>query len=139
MKKIYEDGFKAKVALEALKGDKTINEIAQQYEVHPNLIGLWKKTLLENASELFGRKNKKDEDTQQKEAVIEELQKQLGKAHSERGFLKKSTSIVRERGGLVEPEIEELNIEEQCKMLNISRSRYYYEKRDINVEGRMRY
>jgi transposase-like protein len=89
MKKVYEEAFKAKVALEALKGDKTINEIAQQYEVHPNLIGQWKKTLLENASELFGRKNKKDADVEQKEAIIEELQKQLGKAYCERDFLKK--------------------------------------------------
>ena len=89
MKKVYEEGFKAKVALEALKGDKTINEIAQQYEVHPNLIGLWKKTLQENASELFGRKNKKDEEIEAKETLVEELQRQLGKAHCERDFLKK--------------------------------------------------
>ena len=89
MKKVYEEGFKAKVALEALKGDKTINEIAQQYEVHPNLIGLWKKRLQENARELFGRKNKKDADIEAKEALVEELQKQLGKAHCERNFLKK--------------------------------------------------
>ena len=89
MKKTYEEGFKAKVALEALKGDKTISEIAQQYEVHPNLIGLWKKTLQENARELFGRKNKKDLDAEHKEAIIEELQKQLGKKEIKLEFLKK--------------------------------------------------
>ena len=89
MKKVYEEGFKAKVALEALKGDKSVNELAEQYEVHPNMIGLWKKTLQENASGLFGRKKKKDADIEQKEAVIEELQRQLGKKEIKLEFLKK--------------------------------------------------
>jgi len=44
---------KAKVALEAVKGSKTVNEIAQEYSVHPTQVGLWKKALLENASQLF--------------------------------------------------------------------------------------
>lgn len=89
MKKIYEDGFKAKVALEALKGEKTINELSSQYGVHPSQIALWKKTLQENARELFGRKNKKEADIEAKEELVEELQKQLGKAYCERDFLKK--------------------------------------------------
>jgi transposase-like protein len=40
MKKEYEEAFKAKVEVEALKGDKTINELSQQYEVHPKMIGI---------------------------------------------------------------------------------------------------
>src|SRR5450759_4383821 len=44
---------KAKVALEAVKGSKTVNGIAQEYSVHPTQVGLWKKALLENASQLF--------------------------------------------------------------------------------------
>lgn len=44
---------KAKVALEAAKGSKTVNEIAQEFGVHPTQVGLWKKALLENASQLF--------------------------------------------------------------------------------------
>jgi transposase len=44
---------KAKVALEAAKGNKTVNEIAQEYGVHPTQVGLWKKDLLANASQLF--------------------------------------------------------------------------------------
>ena len=44
---------KAKVALEAAKGNKTVNEIAQEYGVHPTQVGLWKKALLENAGQLF--------------------------------------------------------------------------------------
>ena len=47
---------KAKVALEAVKGSKTVNEIAQEHSVHPTQVGLWKKALLDNASQLFEAK-----------------------------------------------------------------------------------
>jgi transposase-like protein len=65
-----------------LKGDKTINEIAKQYEVHPKTIGIWKKTIEEIAGSLFSRKNKKDKEVAEKEEQIEELHRQLGKANA---------------------------------------------------------
>ena len=49
---------KAKVALEAAKGNKMVNEIAQEYGVHPTQVGLWKKALLENAGQLFDVKRR---------------------------------------------------------------------------------
>ena len=52
-RKILTGAQKAKIALEAVKEQKTVNEIAQEYGVHPTQIGLWKKALLENASQLF--------------------------------------------------------------------------------------
>ena len=52
-RKKYDEVFKAKVALEAVKGEMTIAEIASKYEVHPNLIMSWRRHLLENAAELF--------------------------------------------------------------------------------------
>jgi transposase-like protein len=49
----HAPAFKAKVALAALKGDKTLAELAQQFDVHPNQITQWKSQLLERALELF--------------------------------------------------------------------------------------
>ena len=49
----HAPAFKAKVALEALKGDQTIVELSQRFQVHPNQIAEWKKQLLENAAEVF--------------------------------------------------------------------------------------
>jgi transposase-like protein len=49
----HASGFKAKVALAALKGDKTLTEIAQQYDVHPNQVTEWKRQLLERAADVF--------------------------------------------------------------------------------------
>src|ERR1700691_6234250 len=53
-RRTHAPSFKAKVALAAIKGEKTLAELAQQYEVHPNQITAWKSHLVEAASGLFG-------------------------------------------------------------------------------------
>ena len=53
-RRTHNPAFKAKVALAAIKGEKTLAELAQQYDVHPNQITAWKAQLLEGAAELFG-------------------------------------------------------------------------------------
>jgi transposase len=53
-RRTHSPAFKAKVALAAIKGEKTLAELAQQYDVHPNQITAWRTQLLEGAAELFG-------------------------------------------------------------------------------------
>ncbi len=78
----FKPDFKAKVALEALKGDKSTAELAQIFGVHPAQISAWKKQLLESASSVFEGKHpvKSDVDT-------DELYKKIGKLEMERDFL----------------------------------------------------
>jgi len=86
-RKAYDNQFKARVALEVIKGERTISEIASQFEVHPNQITKWKKQLLENVSGLFSKK--KDPEIDELRKLNEELYKKIGKQNIELEFLKK--------------------------------------------------
>ena len=57
-RRVFSADFKAKVALAALREDKTLAELCQQFELHPTQIIEWKKQLLSNAAEVFGASNK---------------------------------------------------------------------------------
>ena len=82
-RKKFKPDFKAKVALEALKGDKSTADLAQIYGVHPAQISAWKKQLLEDAPTLFEGKRPAKLD----EVDIDELYKKIGKLEMERDFL----------------------------------------------------
>jgi transposase len=82
---------KAKVALEAVKGSKTVNEIAQEYNVHPTQVGLWKKALLENANQLFDVK--RGPKTIDPQSNPERLYAKIGQLNMELEWLKKKSGI----------------------------------------------
>ena len=81
--------FKAKVALEAIKGQKTASEIASEYGVHVSQITTWKKQLLEAAPEVFSRA--RDREANNREAEQDRLYRQIGKLQVEVDWLRKKT------------------------------------------------
>lgn len=87
----HSAAFKAKVALAALKGDKTIAELASEYEVHPNQITQWKKQLLDSLPELFSRRRKHERRDQA--ALTSELYQQIGQLKVELDWLKKKSGL----------------------------------------------
>jgi transposase-like protein len=88
MRKRYDKAFKAKIAIEALRGEKTLQELGTAYKVHPNMIAAWKKQLLESAEQVF-EKAGKDKDAEAAERKEDLLFKQIGQLQVENDFLKK--------------------------------------------------
>lgn len=91
IRKSYSSKFKGKVALEAVKEEKTIAELAGYYEVHPTQINAWKKRVLSHVEELFVDKRRKNE--KKKEELIEELYKQIGQLKVELDWVKKKADL----------------------------------------------
>jgi transposase-like protein len=91
-RKQHTASFKAQVALAALKGDKTINELASQHGVHPTLIHGWKKHLLAGIDEVFSNGAKAA--TGNAEAEKAELFEQIGRLKMELEWLKKKVGPV---------------------------------------------
>ena len=93
MKRTHDAGLKAKVALEAIKGEKTIAEISSKYGIHPNQIGQWKKVVLERLPELFNGKMIKKADRTAEE-IQAELYQQIGQLKVELDWLKKKSRLL---------------------------------------------
>ena len=84
----FKSDFKAKVAIESIKEQKTIEEICKKYEVHPTQVNLWKREFLANAPSLFekGKVGVLEYDSDKK---LQELYAQIGQLKVENDFLKK--------------------------------------------------
>ena len=89
-RKQHTPAFKAQVALAAVRGDRTINELASHYGVHPTLIHAWKKQLLAGADQVFGNGTKAA--AGDVEAEKAELFEQIGRLKMELEWLKKKVA-----------------------------------------------
>jgi putative transposase len=91
-RKQYDERFKATVALEAAKEQKTIAQIASEYSVHPNQVGKWKKQLLSDLPQLFADGRKKENENN--EQLTAELYQQIGQLKVELDWLKKKAGLL---------------------------------------------
>jgi len=89
----HKASFKAKVALAAIRGDRTISEIASQYGVHPNQVSSWTKIVLDNLEAIFeGDHSALDAEAEKK---IKELHAKIGELTVERDFFEQALSRIR--------------------------------------------
>lgn len=91
-RKQYSAEFKAKVALQAIRGEETVAQLASHFEIHPTMINEWKKQVEQSAATIFdrGRKGRKEKKT---EETIAELYRQIGQLKVERDFLAKRSGV----------------------------------------------
>ena len=92
-RKQHKPDFKARVALEALKGEQTVAELASRFGIHPTMIHQWKKALLEGAPEIFQR-GRSSVDPEVDPARIKELHAKIGELTVERDFLEQGLRLL---------------------------------------------
>jgi len=139
-RKKFDGVFKAKVVVEAIRGEKSVNEIASHYEIHPTQITQWKKKALSELPHRLSRNGEKRQE--EKSELIDELYRQIGQLKVELDWVKKNlTGSVEERRGWIEPNHCRLSIARQCELVGLARSSWYYEPQgesDENLEYRRR-
>ncbi|MFA6100897.1 MAG: transposase [Victivallaceae bacterium] len=86
MKKNYDSKFKSRVALEAIQGMRSIAEIASEHNIHPNLVGQWKRKLLLDSADIFATKAERQQENKYSE---DELMCKIGQLEVENDFLRK--------------------------------------------------
>ena len=126
--------FKFKVALEAAKGLKTINEIASEFSLHPNLVSQWKQQLIEGGEALFRPSAGHSE--RESAALQAELYEQIGRLKMELEWLKKKLPCdVMTLRTLMEPEHPVLSLRRQCELIGLNRSSWYYAPASESAEN----
>jgi transposase-like protein len=92
MPRNHPPAFKARVAIEAIKEEKTISQLASLYEVHPTQIKQWKTLVLSNLENIFQDKRKSA--NQDRDDLIDRLYRQIGKLQVEIDWLKKKIGLI---------------------------------------------
>jgi transposase len=93
MRKQHRPEFKARVALEALKGEQTVAELASRFDIHPTMIHQWKKALLDGAADIFQRGRRQTE-PEADAAQVKELHAKIGELTVERDFLERGLRLL---------------------------------------------
>jgi transposase-like protein len=88
-RRVFEEMFRAKVALASLKGDKTLSDLASQFDVHANQVSAWRQTLIDRAGDLFEDGRSRKRDGADLGASQEELYEQIGRLKVELDWVKK--------------------------------------------------
>jgi transposase-like protein len=128
----YSSEEKAKVALEALKGELTMAQISSKYGVHATQINRWRKEAL--ASMVSGFKSKIKDDANQ-EDLIKQLYEQIGQLTvGGTGSKKNLLSLVKDKRSLIDKEHKRLSIKRQCELLGLNRSSYYFKPKGFSPE-----
>jgi putative transposase len=123
-RKRHAAAFKAKVALEAAKQNRTVAELAKTFQVHPVPISPWKKVLLDGAESLFRDARKREQEDGQ--AIPAELYEQIGRLKMEVEWLKKNLpAAIDQKRALIDTGNSQLSIRQQCELLSLNRSSYY--------------
>lgn len=91
MRKSYSASFKARVALEAIKGERSLSEMTSKYEVHPNQIRQWKKTMLAGMEDVFSEKRRRKSRNDEEEKA--KLYEEIGRLKVELDWLKKKSEL----------------------------------------------
>lgn len=127
MKKNRSAEFKKRIAVEALKENKTVREIASEYEVHPSQVCKWKSDLTEKAISLFedhSRRKNSEKDYLKKEA---DLLEKIGRLTVELDWLKKKLGLSNREKRLLIEDNNKISISRQCELIGLNRSTYYLE------------
>nr|WP_237377333.1 IS3 family transposase [Sulfidibacter corallicola] len=131
----HDPKFKSRVALEAIRGIKTVSELSAQYGVHPTLINRWKKQVIESLPEVF-ESGKAPRKPAGESPEIGKLYEQIGRLQVELDWLKKKLNpCIEEKRLCIEPHHRRLSIRRQCALLGLSRASYYYEPRPERPEN----
>jgi transposase-like protein len=118
--------FKARIAAEAFKGEKSIQEIAQANDIAPSQVSAWKKDLEEHMASIFERKNAVDHASGKQERRNSHLERKIGQLVIEKEFLEKKVRAAgnrSERKAMIDPSDKKLSIRKQAKLLDVNRNR----------------
>ena len=130
----FSGELKAKVALEALRGDRMLQEIASQHQVHPNQVSAWKRQAMEGLAEVFSKGAERR--VRDHESEVRDLHTKIGELIVERDFLLRGSGRISrpERRAMVVHNHPALSLRRQCRLLSIGHSSLDYKPKGESTE-----